>query len=172
MKKPNWKAIAELIGILSIVVSLVYLNLQMRQSEKIAMAEHFSTSKSTEIELQTFLSQNADVWVRGKADEPLSPVESAVFESLVRAVNDSAVFTFLSLQEIFGDDFAYISPALSDFSVFLWENPGARRVWEEREERMIKHRNILNPDKDDFSFGMEVVLENLEKLDKIQTSNE
>ena len=172
MKKPSWKSIAELIGILSIVVSLIYLNLQMRQSEKIAMAEHYSANNSATIELQAFLSQNADVWVRGKTDEPLSPAESAIFENLVREVGDSAVYRFLTMREMYGDDVAFKGPAVSGFASFLFDNPGARRVWEEREKRIIKNRTILNPDADDLSWWKDTIQGHLEKLDQIQSANE
>ena len=39
MRKADWKSIAELIGIAAIVASLLFVGLQMRQSQEIAIAE-------------------------------------------------------------------------------------------------------------------------------------
>ncbi len=170
MKKPNWKSIAELIGILSIVASLIFLNLQMRQSEKIAMAELFSANTSAQIDLQALLSQYSDVWIRGKSDEPLSPAVAAIFENLIRVVNDYAFFSFASFQQMFGDRVASEDVNMPDFAVFLYENPGALRVWEEREERLIKYRSILNPHIEDFSHWREAIQGYLNKLDQLQSA--
>jgi hypothetical protein len=49
MASERWKGIAELIGIAAIVASLVFVGLQMKQTEDVA----------------TLISQNPDVWLRG-----------------------------------------------------------------------------------------------------------
>ena len=41
MKNTNWKDIAELLGIAAIVASLIFVGLQMRQDQEIAIAAHF-----------------------------------------------------------------------------------------------------------------------------------
>ena len=41
MKNTDWKSIAELIGIAAIVASLIFVGLQMRQSQEIAVASQY-----------------------------------------------------------------------------------------------------------------------------------
>jgi len=49
LRTENWKDIAELIGIAAIVVSLIFVGFQMKQSHEIALAEQYqSRSESTE----------------------------------------------------------------------------------------------------------------------------
>ena len=42
MKKTDWKDIAELIGIAAIVASLIFVGLQMKQDQQIAVAQLFA----------------------------------------------------------------------------------------------------------------------------------
>ena len=50
MKNANWKDVAELIGIAAIVASLIFVGLQMRQSQEIAMAEQYQARAVIAIE--------------------------------------------------------------------------------------------------------------------------
>jgi len=42
LKPTNWKDIAELIGITAIVASLIFVGLQLKQSQEIAMAAQYA----------------------------------------------------------------------------------------------------------------------------------
>ena len=48
--KTDWKSIAELIGIAAIVASLVFVGLQMKQSQEIAIAAQYQERANTSIE--------------------------------------------------------------------------------------------------------------------------
>ena len=39
MKKPNWKDTTEMLGLLAIIASLIYLGYEMRQTKNIAIGE-------------------------------------------------------------------------------------------------------------------------------------
>ena len=47
MKSTNWKDVAELIGIAAIVASLIFVGLQMKQSQDIAIAASFQARTTT-----------------------------------------------------------------------------------------------------------------------------
>ena len=85
----NWDAVvgfAEIIGVVAIVVSLVYVAAQIRQNTDIARAMivhetsvsfmHFHETIASEAEL-------ADLFYRGTCGEELSDVETVRFQSLV-----------------------------------------------------------------------------------------
>ena len=59
MKTNNWKDIAELVGIAAIVASLVFVGLQMRQSQGIAIANQYQNRADTALE-----------WYLARAESP------------------------------------------------------------------------------------------------------
>ena len=50
MKPTNWKDIAELIGISAIVASLIFVGLQMKQAQEIAIADQYQNRAGTIVE--------------------------------------------------------------------------------------------------------------------------
>ena len=59
------KDIAEMIGIVSIVLSLVFVGLEVRQTGEIASLEMLDRSREVQQGLHTLMIDNADVWARG-----------------------------------------------------------------------------------------------------------
>ena len=58
MKIHDWKTIAELIGIAAIVVSLVFVGLQMNQAQKIAIAEQYQARADSAAEHMRWYMEN------------------------------------------------------------------------------------------------------------------
>ena len=50
MKKMNWKDIAESVGIAAIVASLIFVGMQLRQSQEFAVADQYQDRASATIE--------------------------------------------------------------------------------------------------------------------------
>ncbi|MDX2478727.1 MAG: hypothetical protein QNK24_00150, partial [Desulfuromusa sp.] len=61
----KWKDIAELIGITAIVLSLVFVGLQLRQSQLIAHSEIALQELESTIEAHSQINDYVDVWVSG-----------------------------------------------------------------------------------------------------------
>ena len=57
----NWKDTAELIGIVAIVASLVFVGLQMKQSQEIAIATQYQERTAITIETMSVRSQMPDI---------------------------------------------------------------------------------------------------------------
>ena len=141
MKFSELKDTAELVGILAIVASLVFVGLQMRQAQDIALSEGDLTYLLSEFEKNNAIINNPAIWVRGNAGEELSAEDSAVFRALVRNMADSAFFFDLQARRMGvqpGPD-----AVTADFAAYLHNNPGAWRVWNEYEENLKRHRSIL-----------------------------
>lgn len=68
MKKYNWKAVAELIGIAAIVGSLVFVGLQMKQSRDIAIAEQYQARGTATLEYVLWLADNESIMQRHVRD--------------------------------------------------------------------------------------------------------
>ena len=60
MKPVNWKDIAELIGVAAIVASLVFVGLQMNQSDQIALSEIYQTRTVAVADWNLNLASNED----------------------------------------------------------------------------------------------------------------
>lgn len=90
MKNGDWKSIAELIGIFAIVASLVFVGLQMRQSQEIALSQTHSVRSGTVIgqimsvaENPYYLSALAKR-AAGNADQ-ITPVEHQALSQIANA---------------------------------------------------------------------------------------
>jgi hypothetical protein len=163
MKSANWKDVAELIGTAAIVATLVFVGFQMRQAQAIAKGEMNAAVLANAIEGSNAIIANADIWVRGNAGEKLTPVEEAIFVHLVTNVNDRAYYG-VQYQRLLGIDEAEIDAA--DYAGFLYENPGARRVWREREANLQKYRGLVNPAEQITPEWIESVESNLAIFDR------
>ncbi len=72
MKETDWKSIAELVGIAAIVASLIFVALQMKQSQEVAIATQYQERTALTIETIVARSQIPDlvesIGARLKAD--------------------------------------------------------------------------------------------------------
>jgi len=163
MKNANWKDVAELLGISAIVASLVFVGLQMRQAQEIAYSELDVSLLAIQAETTNLISVNSTVWVKGNADEELSAAESAVFYELVGLLNTRWFVEHRHATQLGRPDIA--ETIKYDWSAFLHQNPGARQVWQSREEKIQKYRQMLVPGGDQFSFWRDGIHADLAKLD-------
>ena len=62
MKSNNWKDIAELVGISAIVASLVFVGMQMEQSQQLAFADSALAMSANRIEEGSLQADHIDVW--------------------------------------------------------------------------------------------------------------
>lgn len=83
MQKETWRAIAEAVGIFSIVASLVFVGFQIRQEDDIARLELIDRSTEQQRDLRIWIAESADLWIRGCAGEELNEADQATFQSIV-----------------------------------------------------------------------------------------
>jgi len=162
----NFREIAELLGIAAIVASLVFVGLQIRQSDQMARAEIQAAFGMMSIELAALINDHSDVWVQGNAQEAMNDADAAVFENLVIALNDSTWSNFQQTLQIEGEESAITF--LHDFSLFLYHHPGARQAWSRREANLKRTRIILGSDTNGTSLYVDTILSGLNELDRIQ----
>ena len=162
MKAMNWKSFAELTGITAIVGSLIFVGLQIRQEQVIALSEINFSALSSQIEFDNSINDNIETWVRGNAGEDLDQAEQIIFEGLV----ENMAYLHRSQwrqYRAFGADRELRVP-VADFALYLYKNPGARITWVEREQQTERDRAILIPG---FASNFrKAVLADLKKLDE------
>jgi len=139
--KIKWKVIAESIGVITIILSLIFVGLQLKQSQLIGQNEIELSHLEARIVAIGQINDQINVWVRGLAAEKLSVDDAAVFENLLININDITYTASMSHFNLGGNDDARM--LIEDFAIFLHRNPGARRAWEARESRLADGRETI-----------------------------
>jgi len=132
----GWLRFVETIGVVSIVASLIFVGLQMRQTHEIALATLYQMRSDAARELMAVQLESEllhEARVRADAGEPLSPYDSYVLDSAY----------FLNFNHFEGSHFLYQQGLLSDehwesdlraIGAMLNENPDLQRYWQEHKE--------------------------------------
>ena len=92
MKLINWKAIAESIGILAIVASLVFVGLQLQQERIVASSQVNMATLETIVAIDTAMAEHADVWVKARNMQDLSEAEIQIVDRLVHMATTRDMF--------------------------------------------------------------------------------
>ncbi len=151
----NWKSIAEFLGITAVVASLVFVGLQLQQAQDIAIAEMNASGVANTLEENNAVMDNVDVWMRGNADENLTSAEAEIYLRLLTNMNNRFYFIVQQQERLGVGDDAVLDVA--EFAGFLYENPGAKRVWRAREDRLGKYRGLIKPSEITTSDWIELV---------------
>ena len=163
MKSVGWKDVVELVGIVAIVASLVFVGQELRQTRDIALSERGLNILLAGIEARRPIFEFPDIWARGNAGEELNPTEAVIYRTLIRDINAYAFHRYHSAFRM-GDQSSG-NAASWDLAGFLYENPGARRAWESLRDMLRRHRAPHNSG--EYRSGFEVAVRaDLEVLEK------
>lgn len=133
MKSTNWKTVAEFIGVMAIVVSLVFVGLQLRQDRDLTQVSSFGSMTESANALSDLVHNDSEVWVRGLKGEDLTDAEMAIFMSLVRAVEARYMNWIVRWQSTGEERFAPEIHA-RNFAFYAYMYPGLRKAVEDRAE--------------------------------------
>ena len=85
----NWEvvsAIAEVLGAAGVIITVIYLAVQIRQNTRFVQGATEQTLMSQEIDVYTLMATHADVYQRGCDDlASLSKADRIVFDNLIFA---------------------------------------------------------------------------------------
>jgi len=161
----KFNEIAELVGIAAIVASLIFVGMEMRQSQKIALADIEASFVSASVEIGSLISANSDVWARGIADEDLNDSDAAIFESILVALSDRN--WSLQYQMRLLNNHENADGVVHEFAAYLHRRPGLRRAWAEREASIKADRELLNPWGDSITSSyIEMIVSDFSTLDQ------
>jgi hypothetical protein len=130
----NWKELAELVGLLAIVGSLIFVGLQLQQEQAIANAELQNEMISIRAEVNALVIENADVLVKSNSGQSLTEEEEIILFRLVESYWGVGFFGFRRWQFV---DHPAVEAPMRDFALFLHRNDGARRLWEAKPGTLI-----------------------------------
>ncbi len=159
----DWRKTAEIIGVLALVMSLVFVGLQIKQTNEVAFMELDTSMVGAAVDIAELVTTNADVWVKGNAGRELSEAEYAVYVETLSAMNTRLVVMESHASQLGRVEIAHL--IRRDWAAFLHQNPGARRAWLSREDKLIQYRRLMAPDAQDFSRWRDSIQSELAVLD-------
>jgi hypothetical protein len=154
MKTLDWKETAELIGLFAILASLIFVALQLRQQEELLNLETRNNMVSNTVAVNEQIIGNSDIWVRGNAGKDLNAMEFEVYLRMFINLNDQFFQTYFVFHELYPEQEEQI---LSHFAGFLARNPGAYRVWIDRERQLNADRTAVDPEETITSEWIEMI---------------
>ena len=127
MKSVNWKSTIELIGIGAIIASLIFVGLQLRQEQEIAIVDTYGAVTETDINLSILVSQDMASWQRGLEGEEQTADEQAIFIGLLVAVASQYQRIFIRWIRLGPGNPDNVA---SEFAYALYIFPGMRRAYD------------------------------------------
>jgi len=129
MKEKNWKYFVELVGIAAIVGSLIFVGLQVRQDQQIAIAATFSTAIEATSNLATLIETNSDTWKKGLDGGELSAAEEIAFLAMVAAVEAYQLNMYIRFDRLeIGD----AERSYRNYAYAIYMHPGLRKSFSNR----------------------------------------
>lgn len=72
----------QIVGMAAIVVSLIFVGLQLRQSEEEALSDLSQSTVAVGVEISALMAENSSVWLRACAGEELSSSEQLIANNI------------------------------------------------------------------------------------------
>jgi hypothetical protein len=164
LNKQSWKDTAELVGIVAILLSLIFVGVQLKQARVIAASEMNISLVEIGIESAKIINENVEIWVKGNSGGELDQHESTIFNNIVSSL-DTRWFVEHRHSTRLGE-IDQAETIMDDWSAFLHQHSGARASWLARQENLYRSRELLNPDGDKFNYWSDAIQSDLKKLDQ------
>ena len=153
--RTTWKDIAELIGIVAIVLTLGFVGFQLQQDRDIAVAQLITDAEIKQIELSNLISSNSSLWARGLQGEELTTEEEVIFELIVHTV----LVKYNSMTQRADRRLLSRSGTVArQFALHIHANPGLRRVWQAR----CEYHDTVSGSDDSGCAGVKLELKKIE----------
>ena len=151
-----------LLGNIAILTGLIFVAMEIQQSNRIALSEQERSRTGHIIALKNQMIQNAEVWSKCSQGEELTANEEIICDNIIWA-QWGVIYAETTSYERFGDERRV---GIHDFALFLYLNPGARERWISLMEEEQHFRGMLIPGSAGVEL-MEMVFADLDKLDEI-----
>jgi len=123
----KFNEIAELAGIVAIIVSLVFVGLQINQTQDIAESEVLAANTGHRIEANNAIIENTAVWDRANSGAVLTTEESLIIDRLIDNFMAERISLFHHMWELGDEDGAL--GTLTDVANFFSKYPGVFEIW-------------------------------------------
>jgi hypothetical protein len=151
----------QVIGFFALVASLIFVGLQIRQDQEIAIVEAVSHRFENAEALTNLVSENSVIWTRGLDGEELSTEDFVIFSAITKVVEEHYRQTYIRFQRI-GPFLPVV--AARDYAYVLYHRPTLRRLFEARSAFTRSRDNAFGLDQRDrqFASSVDTMLEDLD----------
>jgi hypothetical protein len=126
--KTDWRLYFEIIGVLSIVASLVFVGLQIRQSARAAFEESTVGDAALIVDVESLVLEHPDAWRRGCMGESLEPAEALVFSHIHHAYTFNYYLRWRRATE--GVEASSEWLGIDNIAMNIYRFPGFRAEWD------------------------------------------
>jgi len=163
MRSTNWKDVAELIGIAAIVASLLFVGLQMRQEQEIAITETRSSVTQSIGDLAVMMEASSEIWAKGLDGAELSIADRTAFLAMAEAVESHFFNMYL---RFFRLDIGDPNDLARDWAYALYVYPGLRQAYMSEQRYDAQRNAAFHGEFNRVNNFRALVLEYLEQLDR------
>ena len=143
----NWEAIgaiAEALGAIGVISTVVYIALQIRHNSEAVQGSTEQALMSQEMAFYALTIENAGIWGRGRDSmNELNAEETIVFENLVAAAMSQLYSAFVQYRRGLIPESVW-DAYMGDWLVYL-ERPGFQHAWKNLQHAYpVEFRNALD----------------------------
>ena len=136
----------QIIGMLAIVASLMFVGLQVKQSQSVGEGAQAIAWMEVAVSAREAIASHSDVWIKGCMGDEMSAAEDAAFAQLFRFYTEAKFFGWLSAKQGIVDTDPNV--AVHAYAASIHRYPGIARMvgsWREwaKEGMPDDHENVL-----------------------------
>ncbi len=162
MKSPSWKDLIEIVGITAIVASLIFVGLQIRQDQEIAEAQAYIDASAVLTDLNQYLENKKEVWIKGLDGAELSLADKLTFHVLCRTIYLRKIAQWERARRLDAGNPDFFAQS---FAYEIYVYPGLRRYFDEFVESFEERRSAFGRTRSDDTFATAVAA-SLAELDR------
>jgi hypothetical protein len=162
MKSTDWRGIAEIVGVVAIVASLIFVGLQMQQEQQIAIADTYASPAESVGTLADLIGQYPEAWIHGLNGDDMSPEDRLRFQAIVEAVDTHFFNMYLRFYWLEIGDPQVITQS---YAYAIYVHPGLRATYEatnryrRSEDAALDSESSLGP----FNSSVDAILARLDQ---------
>ncbi len=124
----------QIVGLIGVIASLIFVGQQLKQDRNIAIGEAWLQYTDTQVSLAQLINEHVDIWVTGLAGAELAPLDRAKFNQIAYAVESKYAGRY-SRSEL-GVRTGPAQGVAREFAHDLYANKGLRRAVFTRWDRL------------------------------------
>ena len=86
MNHKEWLPVVEMVGIVAVVASLIFVGMEIKQSREISRSDWTGVLSAEQISIDSLIMEQSEVWWKGCVGDDLSPTERTIFARQFNAV--------------------------------------------------------------------------------------
>lgn len=152
----------EIVGIFSVVASLVFVGLQMRQDQTLAEAQQYIDKAASHVEMSGLIAAHQPVWIKGLDREDLTREDQAKFDQIARSWHVRKLNNYYASLRV---STAESDAIVRSFAIDLYKHPGLRSWFQKFMEDSVP-RQVPSPERSreaTFETNVERVLGELDQ---------